>query len=55
LSVDNLDETIARLKTEGVNVIGKSEKFRKTSQRAIMIEGPDHLSIQLVEGHAQKE
>jgi len=55
LSVDNLDETIARLKTEGVNFIGQREKFRKTSQRAIMIEGPDHLSIQLAEGHAQKE
>jgi len=55
LSVDNLEETIARLKTEGVNVIGKPSQFRKTSQRAIMIEGPDHLAIQLVEGHAQKE
>ena len=55
LSVDNLEETIARLKTEGVNVIGEPAKFRSTTQRAIMIEGPDHLSIQLVEGHAQKE
>jgi catechol 2,3-dioxygenase-like lactoylglutathione lyase family enzyme len=54
-SVDNLDETIARLKTEGVTVIGKPATFRKTSQRAIMIEGPDHLSIQLVEGHPKKE
>ena len=55
LSVDNLDETITRLKSEGVTVIGKPTKFRETSQRAIMIEGPDHLSIQLVEGHAKKE
>jgi catechol 2,3-dioxygenase-like lactoylglutathione lyase family enzyme len=54
LSVDHLDETIARLKAEGVTVLGKPARFRKTSQRAIMIEGPDHLSIQLVEGHAQK-
>ena len=54
LSVDHLDETIARLKNEGVNVIGKPAKFRKTGQRAVMIEGPDHLSIQLVEGHAAK-
>jgi catechol 2,3-dioxygenase-like lactoylglutathione lyase family enzyme len=55
LSVDNLDETITRLKSEGVKVIGRPTRFRKTSQRAIMIEGPDHLSIQLVEGHAKKE
>ena len=55
LSVDNLDETVARLKSEGVKVIGKSARFRQTKQRAIMIVGPDRLSIQLVEGHAQKE
>jgi catechol 2,3-dioxygenase-like lactoylglutathione lyase family enzyme len=55
LSVDNLDQTIARLKSEGVTVVGKPSRFRQTSQRAIMIEGPDRLSIQLVEGHAQKE
>ena len=55
LSVDNLDETIARLKAEGVTVLGKPEKFRKTKQRSIMIEGPDHLTIQLVEGHARKD
>ena len=54
LSVDNLDETIQRLKGEGVTV-GKPEKFRRTKQRAVMIEGPDHVGIQLVEGHAQKD
>lgn len=55
LSVDNLDETVARLKAEGVTVMGKPERFRKTRQRSIMIEGPDHLAIQLVEGHGQKD
>jgi catechol 2,3-dioxygenase-like lactoylglutathione lyase family enzyme len=49
LSVDNLDQTVARLKSEGVKVIGKPAPYRKTSQRAIMIEGPDRLSLQLVE------
>lgn len=55
LSVDDIDATVKRLKSEGVKVIGSPSGFRNTSQRAVMIEGPDHLSIQLVEGHAHKE
>lgn len=56
LSVDNLDATIARLRGEGVKIIGKPGKFRQQNgQRAVMIEGPDHLAIQLVEGHAKKD
>src|SRR5450432_705496 len=55
LSVDNLDDSLARLRKEGVRVLTKPAHFRHTLQRSAFIEGPDHLVIQLVEGHAKKE
>lgn len=53
LSVDDLDATLTELKGKGVKVVQKSGNFRRTKQRAAVIEGPDGILIQLVEGHAQ--
>jgi catechol 2,3-dioxygenase-like lactoylglutathione lyase family enzyme len=47
-SVDNLDETLARLKNDSVKIISRSPK-------SAFIEGPDRTRIELVEGHAIKQ
>ncbi len=52
-SVDNLDETLARLKNDGVTVTAVFQAGIKTG--SAFIEGPDHVSIELVEGQAHKE
>ena len=52
-SVDNLDETLARLKNDGVTVTGVFQAGAKIG--GAFIEGPDHVSIELVEGQAHKE
>ncbi len=52
-SVDNLDETLARLKNDGVTVTGVFQAGAKIG--SAFIEGPDHVSIELVEGQAHKE
>jgi len=53
-SVDNLDETIARLKKDGVKVTGEPRTVLGKLKIAF-IEGPDKIRIELVEGHAVKE
>ncbi len=47
LSVPNLDPWIAKLKAEGVHFLKEEYKYGNT--RAIMIEGPSHEAIALVE------
>ncbi|HEV2691121.1 MAG TPA: VOC family protein [Bryobacteraceae bacterium] len=53
-SVDNLDETIARLKKDGVTVTDEPRTVLGKLKIAF-IEGPDKVRIELVEGHAKKE
>ena len=53
-SVDNLDETIARLKKDGVTVTDEPRTVLGKLKIAF-IEGPDRVRIELVEGHAKKE
>jgi len=53
-SVDNLDETIARLKTDGVTVTDEPRTILGKVKYAF-IEGPDKVRIELVEGQAAKE
>ncbi len=50
-SVDNLDEAIARLKSEGVKVTAEPRSIAGKVKFAF-IEGPDKMSIELVEGQA---
>lgn len=54
-AVDNLDQTLARLKMDGVAVTAefRSQTTGKTS--SAFLEGPDHIRIELVEGQAHRE
>ena len=47
-SVDDLDQTLNRLKKDGV-------KITERGGESAFIEGPDHIKIELVEGAAHKE
>jgi catechol 2,3-dioxygenase-like lactoylglutathione lyase family enzyme len=52
VSVDHLDETLVRLRGEGVTVVsGPSTKGR---MRSAFVQGPDHMEIEIVEGHARR-
>ena len=53
-SVDNLDETITRLKKDGVTVTDEPRTVLGKLKIAF-IEGPDRVRIELVEGQAKKE
>ena len=49
-SVDSLNETIERLKSEGVKISNPTSGPR--GLKRAFIEGPDYIQIELVEGHA---
>jgi catechol 2,3-dioxygenase-like lactoylglutathione lyase family enzyme len=51
-SVDNLDQTLQRLRTAGVKVLDEPRAI--LGVRSAMIEGPDRIAIEIVEGHATK-
>ncbi len=53
--VDNLDQTLARLKQDGVTVTDEPRSISGVKIRSAFIEGPDHIRIELVEGQAHKE
>ena len=55
LSVDNLDETLARLEKDGVKITDPPRSVLGGKVKYAFIEGPDKLRIELVEGHAQKQ
>ena len=48
-SVDNLDETLDRLKKDGVKVLAPAAWMVKGKVRSAMIEGPDRVRIELIE------
>ncbi len=52
-SVDNLSETMTRLKSEGVKIVDPIKVTGKLKHA--VIEGPDNILIELVEGRAQKD
>jgi catechol 2,3-dioxygenase-like lactoylglutathione lyase family enzyme len=51
-SVDNLDETLQRLRSAGVKMLDEPRSI--LGVRSAMIEGPDRIAIEIVEGHATK-
>ena len=51
-SVDNLDETLARLKSEGVTIVSGPRKA--DGVRSAFIQAPDRMELELVEGHAAR-
>jgi len=54
-SVDSLDQTLARLKKDGVKVTDEPRSIQGGKIKYAFIEGPDHIRIELVEGGTQKE
>ena len=51
--VVSLNDTLARLRKDGVNISDVS--LNGPNVHSALIEGPDHLSIELVEGQTHKE
>lgn len=54
-SVDNLPETLERMRREGVKVTDEMRTIANGKIKFAFIEGPDKIRIELVEGHARKE
>lgn len=54
-SVDNLQETIERLRAEGVTVTAEPRSIANGKVKFAFVEGPDRMSLEIVEGHATKE
>jgi catechol 2,3-dioxygenase-like lactoylglutathione lyase family enzyme len=53
--VDNLEQTLERLKKDGVKVTGEPRTALGGKIKFAFIEGPDHIRIELVEGQARRE
>ena len=55
LSVDNLAETLDKLRREGVTVTDDIHSVAADKIKFAFIEGPDKIRIEVIEGHAKKE
>jgi catechol 2,3-dioxygenase-like lactoylglutathione lyase family enzyme len=54
-SVDNLPETLEKLRKDGVKVTDEIKSAAGGKIKYAFIDGPDKIRIELVEGHARKE
>lgn len=54
-SFDNLGDTLAKMKKDGIKVTQEIRPMRGGKTRHAFIEGPDHILVELVEGHAARE
>jgi catechol 2,3-dioxygenase-like lactoylglutathione lyase family enzyme len=54
-SVDDLSDSLEKLRKEGVKVVGEIGSAAGGKIRHAFIEGPDNIRIELVEGQARKE
>ena len=52
ISVDNLDETLMRLREQGVKVLSSPRTVNGT--RTAFIQAPDNMELEIVEGHASR-
>jgi catechol 2,3-dioxygenase-like lactoylglutathione lyase family enzyme len=52
ISVDNLDQTIARLRGEGVTILAAPRTANGV--RSAFVQGPDNMSLEIVDGHAKR-
>jgi catechol 2,3-dioxygenase-like lactoylglutathione lyase family enzyme len=52
VSVDNLDQTLARLRAEGV-IVPTAPKTTN-GMRSAFVQAPDRMELEIVEGHATK-
>ena len=55
ISVDNLDQTLERLKKDGVKVTDEPRSIAGGKVKFAFIEGPDHVRIEVVEDHTTKQ
>ncbi len=55
ISVDNLDDAIARLRKEGVTVTDEPKSAAGGKVKYAFIEGPDKMRIEIIEGRASKD
>ncbi|MBI3682885.1 MAG: VOC family protein [Acidobacteria bacterium] len=53
-SVDKLDEVMAQMTKDGVKVLQKPKKIKGSARRSAIVEGPDMIAIEIVEGHAAR-
>jgi catechol 2,3-dioxygenase-like lactoylglutathione lyase family enzyme len=54
ISVENLDDAIARLRKEGVTVTDEPKSIAGGKVKFAFIEGPDRIRIEIIEGRASK-
>src|SRR5579871_590022 len=54
-SVENLQQTLERLKKDGVKITDEPRSIKDGKIKFAFIEGPDHVRIELVEDHESKE
>jgi catechol 2,3-dioxygenase-like lactoylglutathione lyase family enzyme len=54
-SVDNLDQTLERLKKDGVKMTDGPRSVFDGKLKFAFIEGPDHIRIEVLEDHTTKE
>jgi catechol 2,3-dioxygenase-like lactoylglutathione lyase family enzyme len=55
ISVENLDDAIAKLRKEGVTVTDEPRSIAGGKVKFAFIEGPDKIRIEIVEGRASKD
>jgi catechol 2,3-dioxygenase-like lactoylglutathione lyase family enzyme len=55
ISVDNLDDSLAKLKKEGVIVTDEPKSIAGGKIKYAFIEGPDKMRIEVIEGRASKD
>lgn len=54
-SVDNLDQTLGRLRADGVQVLGSPRASYGGKLRSAFVQAPDNVRLELVEGRPAKE
>lgn len=52
VDVDQLDPLLKRMESDGVKILQKPAVLRGSSERSAIIEGPDQIAIEIVEGQA---
>jgi catechol 2,3-dioxygenase-like lactoylglutathione lyase family enzyme len=52
ISVDNLDQTVARLRGEGVTILAAPRTANGI--RSAFVQAPDNMALEIVEGHARR-
>jgi catechol 2,3-dioxygenase-like lactoylglutathione lyase family enzyme len=51
-SVENLDDALKTLQADGVKMLSGSHNIKRGVARYAIIEGPDHVSVELIEDHS---